>query len=352
MDKKVKIAITTVQVPFVSGGAEFHARNLRDALIRNGHEAEIVTIPFIDSPLHMIENHIMAARLFDLEYSWAGKIDLCIGLKFPAYFIPHSNKVIWALHQHRQAYELFNTDFSNLKDNPEGNQYRKVIYNADNQYLPEAKRIYANSGNVANRMLRYNGIEAMPLYHPCPDMDKFYCSGYEDYILMPSRINITKRQMLALEAMCLTKSNFKLYIVGRADNDYVKDQFLGFIKERGLQDKVRYFDYVSQEEKFKLYANAKAVLFIPVDEDYGYITLEAMAASKPVITALDSGGPLEFVTDDQNGEVVEPSPDEIARAMDYLITSKYAAIEMGKISKKRLDEMDITWDKVVKELTR
>ena len=32
------------------------------------------------------------------------------------------------------------------------------------------------------------------------------------------------------------------------------------------------------------------------DEDYGYITLEAFFAGKPVITHTDSGGPLEFVT--------------------------------------------------------
>lgn len=348
----MRIAITTVQVPFVSGGAEFLAQNLKTALIERGHQAEIVTMPFIDSPLHMIENHLMAARLMDINYSWAGRLDLCIGLKFPAYCIPHSNKVNWILHQHRAAYDLFDTDFSNLKNNPEGIQMRKIIYNADNQYLLESKRNYTIAGNVSSRLMKYNGIESIPLYHPCPDMDKFYCGDYEEYILMPSRINITKRQMLALEAMCLTKSNVKLYIVGKADNEVERNKFVSFIQEHGLQDKVKYFDYVTQEEKFKLYANAKAVLFIPVDEDYGYITLEAMAASKPVITALDSGGPLEFVIDDLTGEVVEPSPSEIARAMDYMMISKYAAVEMGKQAKKHLGEMEISWDNVVKELTR
>ena len=229
---------------------------------------------------------------------------------------------------------------------------RKVIFNADNQYLSEAKRIYTISNRVSKRMAQYNGISSVPLYHPCPDMSKFYCAEYENYILMPSRIGVTKRQMLALEAMCQTKSNVKLYIVGRADNVAEKEKLLTYIREKKLQDRVRYFDYVTQEEKINLYANAKAVLFIPVEEDYGYITLEAMAASKAVITALDSGGPLEFVTDEENGEVVEPTPIEIARAMDYVITSKYAAVEMGECGKKRLKEMNITWENVVKELTK
>lgn len=347
----MKIAITTVQMPFINGGAEFLAQNLKTELIRCGHEAEIVAIPFIDNPLQKVEDHIIAARLFDIEYSWAGKIDLCIGLKFPAYFIPHPNKVIWMLHQHRGAYDLYNTEFTNIKTDDFSLHTRKIIHDADSRFLKEAKKIYTISENVSERLQHYNHIPSTPLYHPCPDMDSFYCGGYEDYILMPSRISQTKRQLLALEAMCLTKTDIKLYIVGRADNDQEKQRLLTFISEHNLQDRLRYFDYVTQEEKFRLYANAKAVLFIPKDEDYGYITLEAMAASKAVITAMDSGGPLAFIQDEQTGEVVEPTPEEIARAMDYLALSKYAAISMGQNAKRHLDEMEITWDKVIKELT-
>lgn len=348
----MKIALATVQIPFVSGGAEFLTQNLKNALISNGHEVEVVSMPFIDSPIHYIENHIIASRLMDITNSWAGRIDLCIGLKFPAYYMPHPNKVIWALHQHRAAYDLFGTEYSNLKDEPQGNQARDIIYNADNTYLKEAKRIYTIADNVTKRMRKYNGIESTPLYHPCPDMEKFYCGEYEDYILMPSRINITKRQRLAIEALCLSQSNIKLYIVGKADNDVEKKKLLSFIKERKLENRIKYFDYVTQEEKLKLYANAKAVLFIPMDEDYGYITLEAMAASKAVITAKDSGGPLEFVVDGRTGYVVDSTPQEIAKSIDEIANSHSGAVEMGRQARIHLDEMEITWDKVVKELTR
>lgn len=348
----MKIAITTTQIPFVAGGAELLTQNLKNALIRNGHEAEIVSIPFIDSPLSRIEEHIIASRLLDIDYSWAGKIDLCIGMKFPAYFIPHSNKVLWVMHQHRQAYDLFDTEYSNLKNDNIGNEIKNIVYNADNLYIPEAKRIYTIAKNVSKRMKMYNNIESEPLYHPCPDMDKFYCAEYEDYILMPSRINITKRQMLAIEAMCKSNSNIKLYIVGKADNEVEKTKLLSFIKERRMENRIKYFDYVTQEDKFKLYANARAVLFIPLDEDYGYITLEAMASSKAVITAMDSGGPLEFVADNKTGMVVKPQVDELARVIDEFANSSNIATEFGYNAKRRLDDMEITWDKVVKELTK
>lgn len=348
----MKIAIATVQIPFVSGGAEFLAQNLKKALIEHGHQAEIVTMPFVDSQLHMVENHIIAARMMDLNNSWGGHIDLCIGLKFPAYYIPHENKVIWALHQHRQAYDLFDTEYSNIKNDAIGREVRSIVTNADNAYLKEAKRIYTISQNIVNRMQKFNNIASTTLYHPCPDMEKFYAGEYEDYILMPSRINATKRQKLAIEAMAKTKSDIKLYIVGKADNPVMMDEIRKFIKEHHLEKRIVFMDYVEQEKKLELYANAKAVLFIPVDEDYGYITLEGMSASKAVITAKDSGGPLEFVEDGKSGLVVEPTAEEIARAIDEVAMSKTMATEFGKNAKKHIKEMNISWDYVVKELTK
>lgn len=348
----MKIAITTVQIPFVSGGAEFLAQNLKTALINAGHEAEIITMPFMDGPDYLLENHIIASRMMDITNSWGGHNDLCIGLKFPAYYMPHPNKVMWVLHQHRGAYDLFDTDFSLLKNDPRGRQLKKIVTNADNKYLPEAKRIYTIAGNVSSRMKKYNNIDSTPLYHPCPDMDKFYTGETGDYILMPSRINETKRQKLAVESLAETKSNIKLYLVGKADNPVVMDELKAFIRERKLEDRVVFFDYVSQEEKFKLYANARAVLFIPYDEDYGYITLEAMAAGKPVITAEDSGGPLEFVINEKTGLIAEPIAESIAEAMDRVAASRKMSIELGGAGKTRIDDMNINWDYVVKELTK
>lgn len=349
----MKIVIGTVQVPFVTGGAEFLARNLKNALCEAGHEAEIVTMPFIDSPLPRIEEHIVAARLMDQEWSWGGRADLMIGLKFPAYYMPHPNKVVWALHQHRAAYDLYNTEFSNIKNDAEGRRIRAIIKKADELYLPEAKRLYTIADNVTNRMQRFNtGLQAQTLYHPCPDMEQFYTGEYENYILMPSRINITKRQMLALEALALSKSDIKLCIVGKAEAEYEKNRMLRFIKEKNLEKRVKYLDFVSQEEKLKLYANARAVLFIPRDEDYGYITLEAMAAGKAVITAKDSGGPLEFVDDQESGLVVDSTPQAIAQAIDRVAEEPDFALRCGERGKKKLVEMNINWEHVVKELTK
>ena len=169
---------------------------------------------------------------------------------------------------------------------------------------------------------------------------------------MPSRINQTKRQQLAIEALRYTKSNVKLVLLGKADNDGVMAELKRAIQEYHAEKKVEFIGFVSHKEKLDLYAKARAVLFIPKDEDYGYITLEAMAASKAVITAKDSGGPLEFVTDGETGLICEPEAKALAKAMDRVTTSAALADEMGRAGKTRLAEMNISWDHVVKELTR
>src|SRR5688572_5294293 len=65
--KRLRVLITTVQVPFIRGGAEVHAEGLRDALRRFGHEAEILAIPFKWYPPEKILDHMLACQLLDVS---------------------------------------------------------------------------------------------------------------------------------------------------------------------------------------------------------------------------------------------------------------------------------------------
>lgn len=59
----MRIIIATVQVPFVSGGAEALAQGLKAALIAHGHEAEIVAFPFNPAVPERIPEQMLACRL-------------------------------------------------------------------------------------------------------------------------------------------------------------------------------------------------------------------------------------------------------------------------------------------------
>lgn len=346
----MRIIIATTQIPFARGGAEIHAAELCSALQRRGHEAEIVAVPFKWYPPEKILDHVLACRLLDLTEANGQKIDLLIGLRFPAYLIDHPNKVLWILHQHRSAYELWDHELSDMVHYPNALQVRDAIIEIDKRFIKGAKRIFANSRNVADRLERYCGIKAWPLYHPPREADKFYSAEAEDFFFFPSRLCRPKRQTLVLEALALTRYPVKVRFSGAADHPRYEEELRKLSQNLGVSDRVLWLGHISEEEKMFHYAHAIAVIFPPIDEDYGYVTLEAMLAAKPVITCSDSGGPLEFISDGITGLIVEPTPESMAAALDLLWKDRAKARLLGENAKARYVSLKISWDTVINSL--
>ena len=342
----MRVAIATVQVPFVRGGAELHAEGLQQALRAAGHEAELVTMPFKWYPPEAIPQQILACRLMDLSESMGTRIDRVIGLKFPAYLMPHPDKVLWILHQHRSAYDLWENHWGDLFGEPGGEAAMEAIRSADTRLIPEARRVFANSRNVAARLRRFCGIESEPLYHPPPLADRFHSGAVGDYLLMPSRLNGPKRQDLVVEALRLTRQPVRVVFMGAPDN--VAYQAALLARAASLQPgQAVWLGGVPEERKIELLAGALGVLVPPFDEDYGYVTLEAMLSSRAVITCSDSGGPLEFVQHGRTGLVCEPSAAALAEAMDKLWADRARAQAMGAEGRVRYGELGLSWEHVV-----
>lgn len=344
----MNIVIVENHIPFLEGGAERHAEGLREALLKAGHQVEIVRIPFNWYPKENLIKSAFIVRLLNFKNMGGKTIDLLIALRFPNYYIEHDRKVVWLIHPHKSAYELWERPFIDLPRDPGGYAVREFILEMDKRYLRDAKKVFANSKTVAERLKRYIGLEADVLYHPPPNAEKFHCKSYESFIFFPSRINPLKRQILAVDAMRYVKSDVKLLICGRPDNSDIYREFLETIK--GLEGKVVYLGEVGEEEKIDLYARCLAVLFPTAEEDYGYVTLEAMLSKKAVITCVDSGGPTEFVEDGINGFVVEPKPEEIARAIDTLAKDINLAVKMGENAYEKIVSLHISWDFVVEKI--
>ena len=346
----MRILITTTQVPFVSGGAEIHARNLQSALCAAGHQVETVAIPFKWYPPERMLDAMLACRLLDLSESCGRKIDRVIGLKFPAYLIPHPNKVLWILHQHRQAYEQWDHPLSDMVYYGNGREVRDAIRRTDAELIPEARAVFTNSQNVSRRLKHFCGVESLPLYHPPNDADALFCGEQESYFFFPSRINASKRQLLAIQALTHGVGSFRLVICGESEDDAYYTKLQREVSSNGLQSRVRFLGRVSEKEKLQLYAHCLGVIYPPVDEDYGYVTLEAMLSSKPVVTCNDSGGPLEFVMDGVTGIVVAPDASELGAAMMHLAENPVRAASMGKSGREDYLRRAITWANVVDKL--
>jgi glycosyltransferase involved in cell wall biosynthesis len=348
MTHDMKIAILNVQVPFIRGGAEIQAELLQDELIKRGYEADIIKLPFKWYPPETIMDCIMISRMVDIREVNGQKIDLVIALKFPAYYVKHENKVLWICHQHRQAYELWGTEYGDLQNMKFGEKVREMIQDCDNKFIPEAKIVFTNARTTSDRLLRFNKINASPLYPPPKDFEKFRAGEFGDFIFYPSRIDAIKRQILLVSALKYCKTPVRVVLAGKGEK-FVIDKLNSIAIRDNTKDKIEMKGFISEDEKIDLYSKSLGVYFGPYQEDYGYVTLEAFFSRKPVITHPDSGGPLEFV-DSENGFVVEPTPQSIAKAMDYLYTNREYAKKLGENGFELMNKLEINWDHVIERL--
>lgn len=339
------IVVCEAQVPFVEGGAELHVRSLVQQLRARDYLVERVAVPFKWYPKKEILAHAGAWRLLDLSESNGRRIDLVIGTKFPSYFVRHENKVAWLIHQYRAAYELCGTEYSDF-DHLEGDVgLRATLLDLDTRMLGECRRLFTNAGNTAGRLKKFNGLDAEPLYHPPHLADRLAHREYGDYVLSVGRLETVKRPQLVIEAMASVDRPMQLLLAGEGTQ---RQNLEALASRLGVADRVRFLGAVSDGELLDLYANALAVAYVPYDEDFGYVTLEAFLARKPVITARDSGGTLEFVVDGANGAIIEPDPAAIAAAINRYAGSKTLAAAHGAAGAERAGQ--ITWDGVIERL--
>jgi glycosyltransferase involved in cell wall biosynthesis len=339
----MRVAIATVQVPYLSGGAEALAEGLKAAIAKHGHPVEIITLPFRFFPAQQVERSMQVWEGEDLTRLNLYEPDRVVCLKFPAYGLQHPAKVAWLCHQHRSAYELF--DEARAAD--EERALRSRIHEFDAKHLAGLRPLCTISRRVSERLQRFNGIASEAIYHPPPHAELHYAGPAQPYVFFPSRIEHAKRQELVLRAMAQVRQEGFAVFAGEGGQ-------LGPLKklaeELGVSDRVRFVGRVSRDEMLALYAHAAAVCFTPLDEDYGYVTLEAMLSAKPVVTCADSGGPLEFVEDGETGQVVSPEPGAVAAAIDALLASPARAARMGRAGRARYARLVTGWDNVVERL--
>ena len=338
------VVVCEAQVPFVHGGAELHVRGLVAELSRRGYRVERASVPFKWYPKEELLAQAAAWRMIDLSESNGQPIDAVIATKFPTYFVRHPNKITWLFHQYRAIYDLSGTRFSEFDHTERDVRLRDRLIALDNDVLAESKRLFANARNTAARLAQYNGLTAEPLYHPPPLAGKLTAGPYGDYVLSVGRLEANKRVDLIVGAIAHAPG-LRLVVVGEGP---LRARLEQTAIDAGVGGRVTFAGRVDEHDLVSLYAGALAVVFPPFDEDYGFITLEAFLARKPVVTTSDAGGPLEFVEDGVSGLVVEPAADAIGAAIARLAADRARAAALGDAGYDRARA--ITWDGVVDRL--
>lgn len=340
------VLVCEAQVPFVRGGAEALVRELVSQLERHGFIAERVSVPFKWYPKKELLAHAAAWRLLDLSESCGRPVDLLIATKFPTYFARHPRKVTWLMHQYRAAYDLCGTEYADFDHREEDTEVRERIRSLDRAMLGECSSVFTISQTSSDRLMRYNALPSTPLYHPSPLAPMLRPGPYGDYFLSVGRLETVKRVELAIEAMVHVPPPTRLLIVGEGT---FRHGLVRRIEELALGDRVSLLGGVDDEQLVGLYAGTRGVVFAPFDEDYGYVTLEAFEARKPVVTATDSGGVLELVRDGENGLVCPPDAAALGAGLARLAADARRAASLGEAGYD--STRAITWDGVVAALT-
>lgn len=332
------VLVCGAQKPFVHGGAELAQENLVTALQAAGHRAELVRIPVAWEK----------GRIFDSPLAWRAvpaDADLVIATTFPSYYVRHPRKVVWLFHQHRGAFDAADAPWSDFDLSEDALETQRLLSEWDARALGEAQQVFSLSGVVADRLQRFAGLPATPLHHPAPLQDRLHPGPFGDYVFCATRLEANKRPQLIIEGLAHSRSGTRAVIAGRGDQG---DALADVVRQRGLVNRVDLPGFVSDEDLVSLFAGALAVIYAPIDEDYGYVTLQAFAAGKPVITAADSGAVLDWVEDGVTGLVTDGSPEQIGAAIDRLAGDPELAQQLGAAGQKLV--AGLSWPNVVDAL--
>lgn len=347
------ILILGVKVPFTRGGQDVLVSSLKRELERRGHQVDLIDLPYHPLPKEALLNQAAMWRSLDLNKFGATDVDLVIATKFPSYYARHPRKSVWLVHQHRALFELYGTRYSDISDDPRDEALRRCLTEGDRAVLNECAYISGISKNVITRLEQFSGIKGDVLYPPLNLGTRYHLRPAEDYILSVGRLCAIKRVDLMLKALPIVHPFVKLKIVGSPDEPGIMDYFKNEVDKHHLWDRVEFLGRVSDDDLLDLYSRSLAVYYAPHDEDYGYVTLEALASSKPVIAAHDSGGVLEFVEHDKNGIVVDPTSDAIGHGVNRLVENREWCAAMGVAGRALIDELKILesgWDQIVEGL--
>ncbi len=337
----MKIAVVTPRnLNGEKGGAENLYEGLVIALKKAGHSAVQVEVLVDESSFEGILEAYSNCFYLDLD-----DYDLVVSTKAPTYMVRHRNHVSYLLHTIRVFYDMFDREFD--PRDKEKQKERKLIREFDKHGLDplRVKKHFVNGAPVYERMMEvddfWKKVNFEVLHHP-PKVENYREPQKGEIIFFPTRLHRWKRPDLIINAMKYVNHNIDLVISGRGEDER---QYKELAKN---DNRIKFVGWIDDKKLVELYSKSIVVPFVPINEDYGLITVEAYKSKKPVITCSDSGEPARIVKDGISGYVVEPDPKKIAEKINYLIENPEDARKMGEEGCKLVQ--DISWENVVSEI--
>jgi glycosyltransferase involved in cell wall biosynthesis len=340
------IIVATASPPFAEGGHLVMARELVRALEECGHHTALLVTP--QNRFGRQASAYVAAWCTDVEIAHEGRrVDQVISLRYPAYVVQHDRHVVWLNHRMREYYDLWHQFSSHLswKGRIKERARRAILHRVDRHFLNRAERRFVISATVQARLTRWGGISSEVLYPP-PPARPYRCDDYGEYLFAVSRLTPLKRFDLVLRALAEpVAAGIRCVIAGEGSE---LPALLRLRTRLDLDDRVDFVGRVDDASLLRHLARCRAVVFPPVNEDYGIVTVESFSCAKPVLTCRDSGGVAELVRDGENGFVTEPTSEALAVAMRAVMDDRNFTIRLGETGAADVSRM--TWPDAVSKL--
>ncbi len=197
------------------------------------------------------------------------------------------------------------------------------IYDFEVSQRPDV--LIGNSKNVQARIKKFYRRDSVVIYPPINLKEFKGAQGVKgEYFLALNRLVRGKGTEITVEAC--TKLGVPLKVAGSGPELERLKTLVG--------KSVEFLGNVSDQERVKLLAGAKALIVASEDEDFGITPVEAQAAGTPVI-ALRAGGYQETVVEGKTGEFFsEPIPESLMEVIEKFDTKKYKMEDLKKNAEK------------------
>lgn len=285
------------------------AKCLKAELSRRGHKADMFRLPVSDEVLSLPEQMVLMGML-DIGTN----TDLLITIGYPAFNVPHHNKIVCLFRLVPELHEGWDSEYGVI-GSPQYASLKSALLEAEKRCFKDA-RIFCWSNALAKDIHVRYGMNANILKMPDIGLctDEIDIKTDDTYFIIESTLHPADRIELVLDAVAVSKKEYRLLICVPDCNEVYKKALIERINRLDIEDSV---DVIYSGATESLLSNAIACISIPFEARTSpYFFIKAIAKSVPVITTIDSGCLSEYVMHDKNGAIVASNAADIGVAID------------------------------------